>query len=790
MNEAGECISFVDAEPIDSKTGKPLAQTYDTNFVNSSIANLSGFNKVGYKNNLFNADLYQLANMKQEGETKVKFDGSFENTFNSGFVATDNAQSSAVVISDAKILEKELGLGSYKLIPDGRAVAKTNKCVIKTIDNVGSRYYVASAYVFIKYGTEPVSLTIGDPDSKTCPLESVNDNTGATCGTAARTWGVIAQTSTVGKWVRLTGKFGVANGYQANGERKTKITIGICGGADMVYFDDVRLEPALKTKDATFIHSDCRLYPERDSMSCDYYDDSGLRKKGWSGYCLEYDPKNPSACLMWYPVDKVDSEEYEGGAGLSIAKDLYYCVDAEDQCNADNKAEPEFFCKKFVKVDREKYWYDRINLGSLYNIPEKLLDSAWTANSPADFFRADFGVNAGSSTNPIVLNQSAGSGFYGAYSPTFDLANTTDKITVGSVNKKLLPFVPYYGWSYGGEGRTNYFCKASLDADGNDRPIEVVNDHDATGPDETADLGVFDDCYVRAATQLDCESEDCSGKNTYCNWDYSTNSCKGGEFYHWTMCGPNGFLCRRNLCVESTDTNSCIQERPNAFYRFVDEPDVRCVVDRTNTSLMRGRNKDTAGDTDATGCYFDGFNHTKFYHVAKDAAQAIEAVKRLFIRAEKYLVWRGSQYVEEDPSNVSPGQCAGNTRPAYNSNNADYCYIKPTVSNVKLNTYTLNGSGWITLTFNSNIDDQQQPLAKYKVDWGFVDRGGNKVNLIKNVSMNPKKDANDPHKVYYFIDFREIPDNITQITPTVIITDNWEISSDAARVDQPLQINR
>jgi len=849
MNEAGECVNFLSAG-LDTQ-GRPTNQTYSNKI--SDIASLSGYSKVGYEKNLLNADLYNLANMVQEGEARVKTNGSFENTFNSGFKVVGDPDSLATVISDAKILEKELGFGSYKLIPDGRAVAKTNKCVTKTIDNVGGRYYVASAYVFVRYGSNPVNLTIGDPDNTICPLESVNDVSTKNCQSGQK-WGTVASTNVVGRWVRLVGKFSLANNYQAGGERKSKVTVGICGGDDMIYFDDVRIEPGLKEKDTTYLHSDCRLYPERDAMGCDYYDASGLRKKGWSGYCLEYDPKNFGSCLLWYPIDKVESEEYEEGVAISIAKDLYYCIDAEDQCNMDNKTEPEFYCKKFIKVNKDSYWYDRITSGSNYFIPYKLLDP--DASDSSSFY-ADFGINAGGKTDPIVINQKAGSGFYGAYSPGFDLNGYDEKATIGNSGKKLLPFVPFFGWSYGGmpEGtnsRKDHLCLASLDNNGHDQPWEVSED-DSCGAsneqifkDANGNIPKYDNCYVRGAVDWD-DIDDFEGLNKVCaKWDYLADSGYGlctelnGDENNWND-GVNVWRNYKKIIsgryyayFKEVGRNTCCGLLCNCDRTVRDEdgvereiPDVKCSTSCNEEGICKGKTTDACDDNDDAGCFFDCFDHTKFYRVAKGSgpsdsfgiSRAREAVKRLFTKSDQCLTWNGSFYAEADCGGntiISPsGKCANNQRPKdenYNPNNpnVDYCYVEPQVGVVKLNDnlmndagthYTLKGRGWIILRFTSSVDAQQLPLRKYKVNWGYSKAGIN-VNMVRNVNMYSRPDISNPHMVYYFLDINDMdicssggancPSGATKccaIIPSVEITDNWgKFNQSGGRLDKPLII--
>jgi len=105
----------------------------------------------------------------------------------------------------------------------------------------------------------------------------------------------------------------------------------LCSG--VAYIDNIRLDPVLENKEprggsfgANYVAQECRLYPGDSALSCDYEEDSGIRKKGWPGYCLEHDryPGNSDACLMWYPIDNVKGYGIEEGAGYVGTMPVYY----------------------------------------------------------------------------------------------------------------------------------------------------------------------------------------------------------------------------------------------------------------------------------------------------------------------------------------------------------------------------------------------------------------------------------------------------------------------------------
>ncbi|MDD4412868.1 MAG: hypothetical protein PHR00_04465, partial [Patescibacteria group bacterium] len=724
LNETGECIHFI--QPSDKElTYNPDSAERKT-FL-SYISNMSGYSKAGYIGNMLSADLYHFANMNEVGETKINFDGSFENSFDTGFwpAGSDNNRQNSYIrtLRDAAVIQQELGTAGYRNLPAGVSVGKSSGCVVKEINNITGNDYIVSANVFTRFGDKTELSVIGDNDNG-CKILSEDKN--PKCDVGDKT-SLVASSKIVGSWVNLTGRFKLAGDYTKGGKRADKIKIQICSKGSF-YFDDVKVEPGLKVRSDKYIHPICRLYPEGSANSCEYYDDAGMRKKGWTGYCMEYDPRNTNVCLLWYPIDKVASEEFEEGAALEIPKDLYYCIDAEDQCSASNPIEPEFYCKTFVKVDKTKYWYSRINAGSSYAIPQSLL-SVGRASSVVDF-GIDSDNKAGGVV-PITINQGIGSGYYGALSLKSGLAYSKETMGISGLktNKKLYPFVPYYGISYGGKllndpSRKN-LCKATIDSERRDNPI-VLGNGGGSGSDEDATIYSYDDCFVKMISQNvsnDCES----GLNTCCNWNAEKGECQD-ELAHPKPCGGggnDGYQCAQKTCAEGDSSSSCtngggfngtgdytwnFSPYNNIYYssmwkRFSDSgnvPDVRCNVwkNKNNTGQFFIKNTDTGNDGDSTVCLFDCYNHTNKYEIADDSTRAVYAINRLFNAVEGCYEWNDSSNRYETCSsyneNIVSGtggirtpstQCANNQRQNFsNSNyNADFCYVKPVVGDIKTN---------------------------------------------------------------------------------------------------------
>jgi hypothetical protein len=109
------------------------------------------------------------------------------------------------------------------------------------------------------------------------------------------------------------------------------------------------------------------------------------------------------------------------------------------------------------------------------------------------------------------------------------------------------------------------------------------------------------------------------------------------------------------------------------------------------------------------------------------------------------------------------------------------------------NSVTVNGRGFVNVTFNSIIDSNQIPLASYEIDWG----DGESL-AVTGINMAPQPSATDPHSAYHAYDFYDlvakstsptykVPDSngillsttlkcgasSCTVTPLVRLTDNW-----------------
>ncbi len=387
VDDNGNCNSFI----ITNKEN----QTYPNPLSADSISNMSGYTKVGYKNSSIKTDYYLLGAMEQEGQITNVPNGGFEFYGSNGYPIGWNAvgvswdENKFSVINNPISAQVE-GIG-YPL--EGRSFLKfspsAGRMESEFIDVEPDTEYVLSAYmntINFKLNIEDINnglsacsvgiLTYDNEGNQTQdPTGSSQDIVyclhqplGHGCGmylAGGNDWTKILTRFQVGADTNKIKLVLLGRWWFGYTPPTTWANEGHCADEDSlcmgnVYIDDIKIRPALEVYDSPYsvaiddpactytptmdwianrwqvdwiVPQSCRLYPQDDSLSCDYYEDSGKRQKGWLGYCLEYDryPGSNDACLMWWPVDKVRGEGIEEGAGYADRFPLYYCVDKEDR---------------------------------------------------------------------------------------------------------------------------------------------------------------------------------------------------------------------------------------------------------------------------------------------------------------------------------------------------------------------------------------------------------------------------------------------------------------------------
>jgi|GEM_PF-816791 len=361
----------------------------DSNLFEPDIKNLAGYVKVGYapsSNNLpinysLPNDLYPLSAMETVGSAvQADFNGNFESAGASGLNSNNQIvfqpnywtdrnnlwnPANFYLIYDPKLAQDENGSYSKDLYaPEGRGFLRADSTNINyspqsTIIRVRSNTeYTISAYINTsQFGSNNSGVNVyyevdiqpfGNNLSTPLSWNSISfvDNVGAQINSGQ---GVISVQSGQ-SWRRYVSKFTTGAGvqnvriqltprYQTTSTGKQSCVSGTGNSCNQgpVFIDDIQLFPVLNIENKFpgntptaywYAPRSCRLYPAEDALSCDYLErDTGIRKIGWWGYCLEYDryPGNQDSCLLWWPVNKIAGDEIAEEQS-AIRSSLYYCT--------------------------------------------------------------------------------------------------------------------------------------------------------------------------------------------------------------------------------------------------------------------------------------------------------------------------------------------------------------------------------------------------------------------------------------------------------------------------------
>jgi len=295
----------------------------------ADFRNTTGYSKVGVAN-IINSDMrgdYKLGVMEQVGELAIVPNGSFEFYGSNGYptgwsksAPTDAWSANMFSIINNAITAQEEGGIEYPI--DGKVFLKY----------APSTSEMESEWIDVEHGDYVLSFEINTLNflaSNSSLQVKVISNDGSTNN---------IETPALNNWHQKVHEFTVATNIN---RIKIKIS-GVYGSDDTcinqhekcpgnVYLDNIQLRPALKTRDEWRTPQSCRLYPESDSLSCNYLDDNFINQRGWYGYCLEYDrsPGDENACLLWWPVDRVKGDGFDNSGGYNGRAPLYYCLEAK-----------------------------------------------------------------------------------------------------------------------------------------------------------------------------------------------------------------------------------------------------------------------------------------------------------------------------------------------------------------------------------------------------------------------------------------------------------------------------
>jgi hypothetical protein len=353
LDDSGNCANFTVVNPSTNNN-----RTYDSATVAQenpeSIKNATGYTKIGWypvnpiiDNKVLPNDLQSLGQMSQQGKNVIVPDGDFESYqatstdggINfvgnpSGWKRSDgaswtpqSANSSFSVVEDPATAQNE-GV-SYPMI--GKAFLKYSA----TNDNSSASqgHFPESALIYVQPGQDYFlsyyidTGKLGSSNLASSPAEVI---------VVDGDYQYTSYSQIINGWRLVTMKFRPSN-------KQIRLILGAKpNSTGEIYVDDIAISPVLQVRKATpagtdtvaipdlFSRQICRLFPQADSLSCDYYDDNGILQKGDRGYCLEYDraPGNPNTCLLWWPIDKVIGSGIQSVSdkGYSGQMPLYYCI--------------------------------------------------------------------------------------------------------------------------------------------------------------------------------------------------------------------------------------------------------------------------------------------------------------------------------------------------------------------------------------------------------------------------------------------------------------------------------
>ncbi len=343
MDETGRCISA----PFEND---PVNLTFNKGNI-ANLSYLTGYSKAGFDwgNGNVVEGYYPSSQMEQLGSLAVVPNGSFESADASGkpvaWYADDSAlfdQGSYGVLTSLSQMQNALLSTNIVLPPDGRAffgMKPSSDILVHSpmISVFPNTEYVLSAAVDTSkmFGGE-AAIQVAEFDANGAQYLAPEKNS------------LIQQKSSI-PWQR-------ASHLWKTGSKTSQIQIylvttntaktGDVQLSDLVFFDDIELSSALLTRESkksyessydslVYAGKDCRLYPDESASTCEYFSEDGTLKHGWYGYCLEYDPTNPNACLTWWPVDQVSGDSADSNTSLAYRSriPLYMCMEMQQYTN-------------------------------------------------------------------------------------------------------------------------------------------------------------------------------------------------------------------------------------------------------------------------------------------------------------------------------------------------------------------------------------------------------------------------------------------------------------------------
>ncbi|MFA6171185.1 MAG: hypothetical protein WCW77_01380 [Patescibacteria group bacterium] len=752
FDESGNCNGFVSPATISMQTA-----IAGNSASIAKYANVSGYAKVGLDSTSSDFRMrgfYPFGQMKQVGEAAWVPNGNFEtygtNKYPTGWTPATGSWSSSLfsVITSPYAAQQEAGIsgkGGIGYPVEGESFLKYSSEEFSTgpvseqIDVEPDTEYILSYEINTlnfrsngKHHDIRAVVTVHDPMISINSASDWNnkafiDNSYSSPGLEWHT--VVTKFKTVSKDASIKHRtialwLGAVD--MTTDPNFLCQTDGDCTGN--IYIDDIRLRPALEGANdpsqtpSTFnMHQLCRLYPETDSLSCDYFNDSGVREKGWPGYCLQFDrsPGSTKNCIMWWPVDKVKGDGIEEGAGYNNRYPLYYATNMTKRYTCDT--EELIPIKVGTKVEYT---------GASCDSPG---DNKGCANEEKQNL-----VSFYSGASEVCPGEASGS----AYGYSYSLSESGGSYTLKTT---YLGCKPKFGTaaetavdctkveSIYSDGTTDYYCPSKA------TPI-ITYIHAACGPGEyitaTTDRKKIS-MYV-AANIVQVVTP--TGQNKF----WSSRAYKGSKYK--VYCSNNSKTC--DYDADYPPFGSVVP--PTGYEDNPYEWDQLAMLDSDSDEARAGSN--------VSPVY----------------------VKRLFAKSYGAWTWDATseKYLKATSPSWTPPRiyCTSATRPTFNpttmkctgydgvsgsclsceagsSKTCDYCSIPPKIKNLKIDKQASSQAvrsknGLMNLTFNSFVDSQQLPMVMLSVIWGDKES-----TTITGVEMYDREATSSPHSLFHLYDY-------------------------------------
>lgn len=696
VDDNGNCSSFV--------VTKKQNQTYPLGDI-GKIANLAGYTIAGvdWGANKIEGD-FPAGEMEQEGQTANVSNSGFEFYGSNGYPigwnyvgATDWDVNVFSVVNNPFSAQIE-GIG---FAPEGSSFLK-----------LGSEYSATSEYINVASDMDYILTAYINTKnlpgaSAAARIEQFNVNSGS-LGAAD-----VFSLSGSNDWTYKLGSF-KTNPNAA----KIKITLHSQAGATgNFYFDDVKIRPALYSKDNNgnpgnpwYTSQTCRLYPKSDSLSCEYYDDSGIINSGWYGYCLQYDryPGSRDACVLWWPTDKVKGEGIEEGAGYLGKVPVYYCSEVTGEL-----VNPAAF--NWESVTRE--WGG----------------TGTDANGPYNIFYLDQDAHGDLSGN-FLLNYSK----QVIPGRNYEIRNQTGRDKqpkiIESNSDQLVIWMKDDGF---GEGAYSFeLWDTALNQ-------KVV---DWTG---NVDINLF---IVFTKINFYCneivQTVNSVGDNKYWSsrvYEGSNYSIPDLGYIYTTDSSPFGSMKTSNFSGNPYEWDGNLNKEDGIQPITPYIADNIAVNPYSCSLIINGNNI-----CDDAGWLF-GMNPVGI----STENEAIDRLKRIF--AQSYGVYKWDEDISHYKQiggdwSLPQTKCDSEPRPAYPN---DFCGLPPKIKNLKVNGQTGNleitNNQFINFTFNTEVDSQQLPLVAYAIDWG-----DNEKTAVTGVEMRDRANPDNPHSMYHLYSYWDL----------------------------------